>query len=198
MGRCRSRAVSAEPFRVQTEPGAAPADERERLLSVLLRKGANARATEDERYDAAVSLHELGTAEALDRLDDRPGHEEARAILRDARWDAPGAGPVPLISAHGRVRAIADVVRLRVRHAARLASARWLKATLGGTVAGVGRGCDRCDRALVLGRSRGWTLGLVVALSVIGARRRRAWRGRHRRRAGDCGNARAVGARGGA
>ena len=26
------------------------------------------------------------------------GHEEARAILRDARWDAPGAGDVPLLS----------------------------------------------------------------------------------------------------
>ena len=85
-----------------TAPVAPPAGERERLLTVLLREGAHADATEDERYDAAVSLHELGTSEALERLDDRPGHEEARAILRDARWDAPGAGPVPLISAHGR------------------------------------------------------------------------------------------------
>jgi hypothetical protein len=145
-----------------------PADERERLLSVLLRTGANARATEEERYDAAVSLHELGTAEALERLDDRRGHEEARAILRDARWDAPGAGPVPLISAHGRIRAIADVVRLRLRHAARLASLRWLMATLAGALAGVIAGVIGAI-AFGLGPSARMDHGLVVALSVIGA-----------------------------
>ncbi len=145
-----------------------PADERERLLSVLLREGPYARASEDERYDAAVSLHELGTAEALARLDDRPGHEEARAILRDARWDAPSAGPVPLLSAHGRMRAIADVVRLRVRHAARLASRRWLKATLGGAVAGAVAGVIGA-LAFGLGPVARMDPGLVVALSVIGA-----------------------------
>jgi DNA-binding winged helix-turn-helix (wHTH) protein len=162
-----AKAVPAEPSRVEADAAVAPVDELERLLSVLLRNGANARATEDERYDAAVSLHELGTAEALGRLGDRPGHEEARAILRDARWDAPGAGPVPLISAHGRVRAIADVVRLRVRHAARLASARWLKATLGGTVAGVTAGMIG---AIALGLMPGARpdAGVMIALSVIG------------------------------
>jgi DNA-binding winged helix-turn-helix (wHTH) protein len=162
-----AKAVPAEPSRVEADAAVAPVDELERLLSVLLRNGANARATEDERYDAAVSLHELGTAEALERLGDRPGHEEARAILRDARWDAPGAGPVPLISAHGRVRAIADVVRLRVRHAARLASARWLKATLGGTVAGVTAGMIG---AIALGLVPGARpdAGVMIALSVIG------------------------------
>ena len=150
-------------------PGiAAPPDERERLLSVLLKEGPNARVTEDERYDAAVSLHELGTAEALARLDDCPGHEEARAILRDARWDAPTAGPVPLISVHGRVRAIADVVRLRARHAARLASRRWLRATLGGAVAGTAAGVIGAI-AFGLGPVARLDLGLVVALSVIGA-----------------------------
>ena len=161
------RAVSAEPSRVEADAVVARVDERERLLSVLLRNGANARATEDERYDAAVSLHELGTAEALEGLGDRPGHEEARAILRDARWDAPGAGAVPLISAHGRVRAIADVVRLRVRHAAKLAPVRWLKATLGGTVAGVVAGVVG---AIALGLVPGARLdaGVIIALSVIG------------------------------
>ena len=159
----REAAVDLPPGHASGAPG----DERERLLSVLLRVGANARATEDERYDAAVSLHELGTAEALDRLGDRPGHEEARAILRDARWDAPGAGPVPLISAHGRLRAIADVVRLRARHAARLASARWLKATLCGTVAGIVAGLIG---AIALGLVPGARLdaGVMIALSVIG------------------------------
>jgi DNA-binding winged helix-turn-helix (wHTH) protein len=163
-----SKEVAPEVAVVAARPGDAAAAERERLLGVLLRDGANARATEDERYDAAVSLHELGTAEALARLDERPGHEEARAILRDARWDAPGAGPVPLISAHGRVRAIADVVRLRVRHAARLASARWLKATIGGAAAGLVAGAVG---AIAFGRGPvgRMDLGLVIALTVIGA-----------------------------
>jgi DNA-binding winged helix-turn-helix (wHTH) protein len=163
-----ARESPVEPSPVGANVTDAPANERERLLSVLLRSGANARATEEERYDAAVSLHELGTAEALERLDDRPGHEEARAILRDARWDAPGAGPVPLISAHGRIRAIADVVRLRLRHAARLASLRWLKATLSGALAGVVAGVIGAI-AFGLGPVARMDLGLVVALSVIGA-----------------------------
>jgi DNA-binding winged helix-turn-helix (wHTH) protein len=162
-----SREVTAELSLAGANPAGTPTDERERLLSVLLREGVHARATEDERYDAAVSLHELGTAEALERLGDRPGHEEARAILRDARWDAPGAGPVPLISAHGRLTAIADVVRLRARHAARLASARWLKATLAGAVAGVVAGLIG---AIALGLVPGARLdaGLMITLSVIG------------------------------
>jgi DNA-binding winged helix-turn-helix (wHTH) protein len=162
----REQAADIPP--VNSTVTTAPADERDRLLSVLLREGAYARATEEERYDAAVSLHELGTAEALARLDDRPGHEEARAILRDARWDAPGAGPVPLITAHGRVRAIADVVRLRVRHAARLASRRWMQATLAGAVVGAASGVLGAI-AFGLGPVARMDLGLVVALSVIGA-----------------------------
>jgi DNA-binding winged helix-turn-helix (wHTH) protein len=151
----------------ETAPITAPAGERERLLTVLFREGAHADATEDERYDAAVSLHELGTSEALERLADRPGHEEARAILRDARWDAPGAGPVPLISAHGRLLAILDVVRLRMRHAARLASARWLAASLGGAVSGAVAGLIG---GVALGLVPGARIdpGVMLALAIIG------------------------------
>lgn len=117
-------------------------DAFEPLLTVLLGRG---KPTDEERYDAAVRLHELGTDEALRRLDERPGHAEARAILRDARWDAPSAGPVPLLSTEARTRAIADVIALRARHAAALASARWASAagatavagTLAGAIGGV-------------------------------------------------------------
>jgi hypothetical protein len=131
-------------------PAAAPAKAADgpfdRLLDVLLRQGPHASATEEERYDAAVALHELGTDEALRRLDAREGHEEARAILRDARWDAPGAGDVPLLHARGRILAIFDVIALRLRHAAALASARWLSSMAGGATAGavagiLGGGC---------------------------------------------------------
>jgi DNA-binding winged helix-turn-helix (wHTH) protein len=114
------------------------------LLAILLREGSHRDATDDQRYDAAIALHELGTAEALRRLDERPGHEEARAVLRDARWDAPGAGPVPLLGAPGRWRAASALVARRSRQALALASARWAAAALGaaaaGTVAGLAGG----------------------------------------------------------
>lgn len=137
------------------------------LLSVLLRQGDGAAATEDERYDAAVRLHELGTDEALRRLAERPGHEEARAILRDARWDAPWSGEVPLLSAQGRMRAIADVLALRARHAAHLASRRWASASaaagLAGLVAGVAGGV-----ALALLPASETGAGVAVTLALVG------------------------------
>src|SRR5262245_8332280 len=51
-------------------------------LERLLQPGAD----EDERREAAETLHSLGTARALERLDRLPGHEAARALLRDTRW----------------------------------------------------------------------------------------------------------------
>lgn len=154
------------------EPQPAPADDAADpfapLLAVLLREPPYQDASEDQRYAAAVALHELGTAEALRRLDERPGHEEARAILRDARWDAPDAGPVPLLSATGRLRAIAQVVGLRARHAARLASVRWATGALGASIAG-----------LLAGLGGGLVLGVLpdgvadgagaVTLALVGA-----------------------------
>jgi DNA-binding winged helix-turn-helix (wHTH) protein len=138
------------------------------LLAVLLREGDGAAATEDERYDAAVRLHELGTDEALRRLDERAGHEQARAILRDARWDAPVSGEVPLLSAQGRTRAIADVLTLRARHAARLASRRWASAAasagLAGLIAGVAGGL-----ALALVPESDTGLQVTVALAAVGS-----------------------------
>jgi len=138
------------------------------LLAVLLREGGGAAATEDERYDAAVRLHELGTDEALRRLDERAGHEQARAILRDARWDAPSSGHVPLLSAHGRARTIADVLALRARHAARLASRRWASASasagLAGLIAGVAGGL-----ALALVPDSDTGLEVTVALAAVGS-----------------------------
>ena len=138
------------------------------LLAVLLAEGSHHRATEEERYDAAVRLHELGTAETLTRLDERAGHEQARAILRDARWDAPTSGEVPLLSAQGRARAIADVMALRARHAARLASRRWASASgsaaLAGLIAGMAGGL-----ALALVPDSDTGLQVTVALAAVGS-----------------------------
>lgn len=112
-----------------------------RPLAILLQEGEYAGATEDERYDAAVALHELGTEEALRRLDAHAGNPAARALLREARWDVPGAGDVPLLGPPGRARAIIAVLLLRLRRASRLASARCVAAAaaagLAGAVAGL-------------------------------------------------------------
>ncbi len=138
------------------------------LLEILLAQGPSSAATEDERYDAAVRLHELGTDEALRRLDERPGHEEARAILRDARWDAPSSGRVPLLSAEGRLRAIADVLALRARRAVHLASRRWASASaaagFAGLVAGVAGGV-----ALAMVPESETGIEVAVALALVGA-----------------------------
>ena len=115
---------------------APPPDPFAPLLSILLREGIHREATDEQRYDAAIALHELGTAEALRRLDERPGHEDGRAVLRDARWDAPDAGPVPLLGVPGGWRAVTALVARRCRQGLALASARWAAAALGAAAAG--------------------------------------------------------------
>jgi DNA-binding winged helix-turn-helix (wHTH) protein len=158
-------AVKDEGPRAQ-ELGQAQPDEDDRfepLLAVL----TGSTHTDEERYDAAVRLHELSTDEALRRLDERPGHAEARAILRDARWDAPSAGPVPLLSTEARARAITDVIALRLNHAASLASARWASAAgataLAGVVAGAAGGM-----ALSFVPESTTGVDLVVTLGILG------------------------------
>ncbi len=113
-------------------------DAFEVALGRLLAKDPQADPETDEleRIEAAERLHELGTAEALRRLDRRPDHERARALLREARWDVPGAGPVPLLGQPGALRAAWALVGLRLRRLRRLAGARWLGAVRGGCLAG--------------------------------------------------------------
>jgi DNA-binding winged helix-turn-helix (wHTH) protein len=153
------------PSEAQDAPAAPPAeaDPRDALLARLL----NQKERDEERREAAEQLHILGTADALRRLDGLPGHASARAVLRDARWDVPVAGPVPLLSSPDPLRAIVHLVRLRYRRAARHMSNRWGFAALGGTIAGV-----------VAGTAGGVSLWLVpesaadprviVALAVAG------------------------------
>ena len=137
------------------------------LLETLLAERDHQGASEEERYDAAVALHELGTAEALRRLGSRPGHEAARAILRDARWDAAGAGPVPLLRPAGRLAAVLDVLALRVRHARRLALSRWAASLVGGGTAGALAGLVG---GIALGLTPGSHLdgGVTLALVIVG------------------------------
>ena len=88
------------------------------------------------RRQAAETLHQLGTAEALDRLNRRTGHAVARAYLRETRWDVPGAGPVPLFGHPGWLAAARILFLLRIRRVAGLAGRRWVASAAGGAATG--------------------------------------------------------------
>jgi DNA-binding winged helix-turn-helix (wHTH) protein len=91
---------------------------------------------EDDQQEAAELLHALGTAEALRRLGTRPHHAEARALLRDTRWEVAEAGAVPLLGQPGALAASWALVQLRLHRAARIVATRWASASIGGALAG--------------------------------------------------------------
>ncbi len=148
-------------------PGAEAAFDH--ALEALLDDGSgDAEEADVRRREAAETLHRLGTAEALDRLDRRPGHAAARAYLRETRWDVPGAGPVPLLGHPGWLAAARILFLLRIRRVARLAGRRWLAAAAGGAAAGAVAGFLG---GLVLRFGPGSTAGdgVLAMLPLLGA-----------------------------
>jgi DNA-binding winged helix-turn-helix (wHTH) protein len=157
-----SLAVAAPP--APATPAAPPAgDPFERGLEKLLGD-----PDADGRREAAEALHALGTAETLRRLGRRPGHEAARALLRDARWDVPGAGPVPLLGQPGGLTAARILTTMRFRHAMRLAEKRWAGASAGGAAAGAVAGLVG-GLALRLAPGSHAPASVAVTLAVVGA-----------------------------
>jgi DNA-binding winged helix-turn-helix (wHTH) protein len=160
------------PLACAAEASSVPADGDpiETALAALLAPGRlhDGEPDNDERRAAAEALHALGTSEALRRLDRRPGHARARALLRDARWDVPGAGPVPLLGAPGVLPAAFALAALRLRRALRLAGSRWTAAASGGALAGAVAGLIG-GVALALARGTPAARSAPVGLAVIGA-----------------------------
>ncbi|HEV8321155.1 MAG TPA: winged helix-turn-helix domain-containing protein [Myxococcota bacterium] len=154
--------LAAPSAAAPVEPSAP--DPFEAPLAIVL----DPRADPDERRAAAETLHTLGTAESLRRLDRHPGHAAARALLRDARWDVPGAGPVPLLGQPGAAAAIGSLVTLRLGAAARLAQSRWAAASSGGALAGLLAGMLG-GAALRLAAGPRIPATIAVALALIGA-----------------------------
>ena len=163
-----------EPVRAAEEPARAAAAEPgaggsfEQALEALLDDDAgDPEAADVRRRQAAETLHQLGTAEALDRLDRRRGHAVARAYLRETRWDVPGAGSVPLLGYPGWLAAARILFLLRLRRVARLAGRRWLAAAAGGAAAGAVAGFLG---GLVLYFGPGSTAGggVVAVLPLLG------------------------------
>jgi DNA-binding winged helix-turn-helix (wHTH) protein len=137
------------------------------LLERLLATGAYAGVSDDERREAAERLHVLGTREALARLDARAGHAEARALLRDARWDVPGAGEVPLLGAPEPAASVAALIALRLRGALRAAVRRLSAAAAGGAIAGIMAGVIG-GTSLMLAADGPPRLSTPLALMIIG------------------------------
>lgn len=139
----------------------------ERLLERIA-SPARSEAEEEERREAAELLHAMGTAEVLQRLGTRSGHARARALLRDARWDAPGAGDVPVAGAPDSFAVAREVVALRLRRAARLVARRWAGASIGAGLAGASAGLAG---GLLLGavHDGGSPVQISMVLAAIGA-----------------------------
>ena len=178
------RAARPEPVQVPADTDA-NASFDQALETLLDDDSGNADGTDVRRRQAAETLHRLGTAEALDRLDGRPDrlnrskvHAVARAYLRETRWDVPGAGPVPLFGRPGWPVAARILFLLRIRHAARLAGRRWMAAAAGGAAAGAiggflgglvlrfGPGSTAGDGVLAMLPLLGTAIGSVAAAGV--------------------------------
>jgi DNA-binding winged helix-turn-helix (wHTH) protein len=138
------------------------ADEIDTTLERLLEA-----SSEDEWREAAERLHALGTSAALERLDRRPGHETARAILRETRWDVAGAGAVPLLGQPGGAAAFRKLVALRLSRAARFVRRRWLAASWGGALAGGAAGAIG-GAVLLLSAQTSGRGSLPLALAIFG------------------------------
>lgn len=165
-GALPARAPAIQSAREPDEPVAA-ADPMAPLLDRLLRRPPFTAATTEERREAAEQLLMIDATEALRRLDDVPGHAEARAILRDARWDVPGAADIPLIGSPQLPTTVWHVVRLRLRQAARHMSNRWAAASGGGALAGILAGIVGGVALWLVPESQA-TPHVVVALALIG------------------------------
>ncbi len=142
-------------------------DPFEPLLQRVMRPAATGRDEEDQR-EAAELLHALGTEAALQRLAAYPRQAFARALLRDTRWDAPGAGPVPVLGAQAAIATAWELGALRLRRAARITAGRWAGASLGGGLAGALGGAVG-GLILVAAPTSTASLAVVPVLALIGA-----------------------------
>jgi DNA-binding winged helix-turn-helix (wHTH) protein len=145
-------------------PDAPPAEDP---FEPLIRRLTDPDLDDADRQEAAELLHQRGTHEALARLDARPGHARARAILRDARWDVPSAGPVPIVGAPGFLHAAGALVVLRLKRAGRIAAGRGLAAAIGAGAAGFVAGAVGGGLLALLPGGRA-PLALVAVLAAVG------------------------------
>src|SRR5262245_45143679 len=139
------------------------------LYGPLIQQIAHApvtRTEEEEQREAAERLHAQGTTEALRRL--AGGHPFARALLRDTRWDAAEAGPVPIFGQSDAISVVWHLARLRLRRGVGTAAARWTSASIGGGVAGAVGGALG-GFLLAVAPDSAAPAAVIPVLAVIGA-----------------------------
>ena len=125
-----------ESMRAATVEPDANASFDQTLEMLLEDESDDVEAADVRRRQAAETLHQMGTAKALDRVNRGKGRAMALAYLRETRWDVPGAGPVPLLGNRGWLAAARILFLLRIRRVAGLAGRRWISAPAGGAAAG--------------------------------------------------------------
>ena len=138
-------------------------DSVERLVDRLFAGVAAGDDGRDEVRETAERLHTLGTAEAIEVVKRRPNHAAAVAVMRDARWNVPDAGIVPLDAPSSIA-----LIRLRLEDARRTAARRWAGAAGagagGGAMAGLLGGL-----ALWLAPGSNSSAQSSLALAALGA-----------------------------
>ena len=162
--------AGAEPA-APREPAAPepPAEDQLIALARRLLAGPNAETPPlEERRDIAQQLHVIDTRRAVDYLIGQPGHAEALALMRDTRWDVPGAGPVPLLTQSEGWAAAWVLTRLRAREALRVTKRRWAQAAGGAAGAGALAGAMGGLLLVAAPTSRA-PITAVVALVALGA-----------------------------
>jgi DNA-binding winged helix-turn-helix (wHTH) protein len=146
----------------------APADALEPLVDRLIAATVAANSQREEARDIAERLHALGTADAMIHIRSRPRHAQAVAVMRDARWNVPGAGVVPLLRDPEALRAVLALVRLRIADVRQTVARRWASAAAGGALGGILAGvCGGI--ALFLSPTSTARLESSLALAAIGA-----------------------------
>lgn len=149
-------------------PSPATAENVATLVDRLAAAAEAGRAAEGEARDVAERLHALGTSDAMTQIVARPRHAPAVAVMRDARWNVPGSGRVPLLSDPEAVRSVLAVVRLRIWDAGRTVASRWAGASAAGALGGIAAGiCGAI--ALSLSPTSHARPQALIALAVIGA-----------------------------
>ncbi|MDH4065693.1 MAG: transcriptional regulator, partial [Acidobacteriota bacterium] len=140
----------------------------DRLVADLVAARTSTVRSLEEQRDLAQQLHTLGTARALEALARHPGHALALALMRETRWDVPGAGAVPLWGQPEGLAAARVLVWLRAREVLAVIRRRWAQAAGGGGVAGLTGGALG-GALLWLAPTSSARPTAIVVLGVLGA-----------------------------
>lgn len=160
----------------ESDDGAAPIaqpmsdspDALDALVERFVAVAATGGAGEEEARDLAERLHLISTADAMTRITSKPGHAAALALMRDARWNVPGAGDVPLARDAEAASTVFALIQFRASSVRTQIARRWAGAAaasaMGGAAAGVCGGI-----VLYLAPMSSARLQSSLALAAIGA-----------------------------